>query len=237
MEDPKVIEAIKKKNISCKTKEKAIREARQIAKDKIGGFQNGKDIITFCCWSMTPSGHNFWENIHKAGDIIMDNYICIDGDKIPISQETAGNLKERFGKPEIRHGDYGYRRQGGTGKVCTNEPRVFIKLDGSIKGFDETGCCTQQDANEDTASSYKIFGNVFDLIKEKDCEGEDLEKFEWDCCKIKLTPYGRIELHCAISTTFLLKGSPCSYSISNAQKIHEKLGQIIATAKRKKKDC
>lgn len=40
----------------------------------------------------------------------MKNYICIGDKKIPISCETAENLKKEFAKeegPEIRYGDYG----------------------------------------------------------------------------------------------------------------------------------
>ena len=38
----------------------------------------------------------------------MDNIIQLkDGTKVEISQETADNLKEQFGKEEIKYGDYG----------------------------------------------------------------------------------------------------------------------------------
>lgn len=66
MIQPKVIETIWKRDIPEETREKAVREAYRIANEGLASFEDKADIMAFCDWSRTPSGHNFWSAICSA---------------------------------------------------------------------------------------------------------------------------------------------------------------------------
>lgn len=69
MKDPKVIETIKRKDIPDNVKEKAIAEARLIAKQGVANFSDDETLSTFACWKDTPSGDTFWREIEAADEI------------------------------------------------------------------------------------------------------------------------------------------------------------------------
>lgn len=69
MKEPRVIKTIKNKDIPRDVKKKAIKEARLIAKKKLGDFDDVGEILGFTLWSDTPSGHDFWRKITDAEDI------------------------------------------------------------------------------------------------------------------------------------------------------------------------
>lgn len=99
----------------------------------------------------------------------MKNYICIDGKKIPISCETAKNLKRELGeKPsEIRHGDYGYAINKQLNiALLLNEDRC---QDAGLKLFNEYGILKTLDPQEEIKT---VVGNIFDDLKRN---AEDLE--------------------------------------------------------------
>lgn len=68
MTEPKVIATIKGKDLPGAVKNKAIAEARLIAKADIASFWDTADISLFVTWEETPSGSDFWSGIYRAND-------------------------------------------------------------------------------------------------------------------------------------------------------------------------
>lgn len=163
----------------------------------------------------------------------MKNYICIGETKIEISCETAENLKKQFGeKPrEIRHGDYGYWKNG--------LPYMAIKRDD--KQLHEWACdehlvTAKGNWNFGMDDKFTPFGNIFDDLKRL---SEDLEFTESICSNgyhahARLDKDGTIYLYSGWDN----KGDDKGYAhLEDVITFHQKLGQLIATAKRRKKDC
>lgn len=93
----------------------------------------------------------------------MKNYICIDGKKTEISQETAANLKKQFGVTEPEHGDYRVTEDGSIQFFVRDGYRGIIRLCQHDYMFD--GPIKDWSIIENPVRS----GNIFDLIKAKDC--------------------------------------------------------------------
>lgn len=166
----------------------------------------------------------------------MDNYICIKGKKEPLdpdlSMETAKNKLQGFfekpKKPKLKHWDYGYHRDG--------SKRLFLKTDKGLRAIYENG----KDANETSTAGairdqlYTILGNISsDLERMK----EDLKEFEVKASLNEKT----IEVGRSIEPNDLIffgvgipgKREIMHINLDKATEIHQKLGQVIATAKRK----
>lgn len=163
----------------------------------------------------------------------MENYICIDGKKIAISCETAKNLKQEFGKeekPELRHGDYGYDKNGIGRLVIDNQGSGRRRT--AVKNGLWENLGDEWPANEAT-----VLGNIFDDLKRN---AEDLEEFcrkDLDTNCVGGNPFVvKIE---GSSISFRLPKNYCAFGFTEAQEIHRKLGQLIATAQRQqaKRDC
>ena len=63
---PKVIATIRGKDIPKDMMEKAVKEARLIAKEALANFYDVESIMNFCQWNKTPSGLDFWDKINEA---------------------------------------------------------------------------------------------------------------------------------------------------------------------------
>lgn len=155
----------------------------------------------------------------------MDNYIQIGKDRIPISCETAENFREQFGKPLIRHGDYGICLKHGErcGFVYDGSSSQFFVVSPTAQGY--------EGLYRDVDKIIRIIGN-FDDIKAKESEGEDLRDWESSAGQTGESIIMRVS-----ENKIWLGTCGCSdyYTLDQAKEIHQKLGQIIATAKRK--DC
>ena len=72
---PKIIETIKYKDVPDDVKERAIGEIIEIANSrKLSRCRNSNFYTTYSidfamCWADTPSGHDFWEQIHYAKNL------------------------------------------------------------------------------------------------------------------------------------------------------------------------
>ncbi len=64
----RIIEVIRKKNISLATKRKAMKEVRAMAAHKSCSFQDSGCLGTCFLWNKSPSGHKFWEDIDRTKD-------------------------------------------------------------------------------------------------------------------------------------------------------------------------
>ena len=117
-------------------------------------------------------------------------------------------------KPKLRHGDWWFT-QG-----CHPCVRVFMK---ELKARD---CVALTDCLiTNLGSEYKgepILGNIFDLLKEW---SENLEYFEFDVhhCEINTIEFPHAPIHIAGNW----------HTLAEAEEIWHKLGQMIATLKRK----
>ena len=137
-------------------------------------------------------------------------------DKFEINKQVQileAQLREAE-KPKLRHGDFGY-------SGSTEFPRLVLdknRLAHSFRVFESTP------HDEPTV----ILGNIFDLLKEW---SEDLGEF-----KIDQTKGGGGNIKICIDSRFIdfwVAGKICTTKLSEAEEIWHKLGQLIATLKRK----
>jgi len=63
-----LIETIRQKKISGRTREKAIKAIIRMSKDKEFDFNDTPVLIRAFCWRNTPEGLDFWSDIDKAKD-------------------------------------------------------------------------------------------------------------------------------------------------------------------------
>jgi hypothetical protein len=143
--------------------------------------------------------------------------------------DAAESKLAEIDKPKLRHGDYGYG--GSTGYA------FFIKGNGeqaSMWGEHQDRLNTSDSAK--TGGRYRnavLLGNIYDDLKRN---SEDLTKFEvsgqYDTeeektVKAKIGLESRIWLHISTNSSY--------FNIDTATELHQKLGQLIATARRKQK--
>ncbi len=161
-------------------------------------------------------------------DKIMKNYICIDGTKIEISCETAENLKKQFvkeEKPELRHGDYGYYHG------YKSDPVIFVKKkarNDELIIVNTEGVCDFSLTDYNKKESI-ILGNIFDDLKQN---AEDLKEFE--------VGYKDKSNDSKVKFVLLKDGIQMKVgheyfttALKQFEKLHQKLGQLIASAKRR----
>ena len=147
-----------------------------------------------------------------------------DQAKLQEEQERLEAELKAQKEPVLRHLDYGYEKSG-RGFVWTN-----CGLTHDTAFFDDGMCCSRYLAEKHYSKHNTTIGNIFgDLNRNK----EDLDEFkEFDDTGDALTvcTMGRSRQHVNIETTgeFLV-------NIEEAKKIHQKLGQLIATVKRNQK--
>lgn len=128
-------------------------------------------------------------------------------------------------KPEkLKNLDYGFN--------MTGEPRVFLLKDGKVCAYDENGVQTQANANGPAlgkCDSYYATGNVLADLKRN---SEDLEDFSVgyedgsDNSKVRCCIRHDNKIELKVGNEYFTAG------ISKHQEIHQKLGQLIAYAKR-----
>lgn len=121
-------------------------------------------------------------------------------------------------KPELRHGDYGID-ECGCGFVLT--------LQSSQDKFFYSDGCGQTDALNH-ASGHAVQGNIFDDLKRNSEDlnrtGDIYSKNGKTHANASIEPDGKIYMWASNSSNF---------EVEIAEKFHQKLGQVIATAKRK----
>lgn len=166
----------------------------------------------------------------------MKNYICIDGVKTKISCETAENFKEQFDKKEkveLRHGDYGYDEDGGCLLIESSKPVnsncQFIARD------EREELCGSIIGGKHISRKFAPIGNIFDDLKHN---AKNLREFEVSGL------YDGVDgktFRCNYNPTngelwMIIQSSSSYFPLDKAQEIQQKLGQVIATAKRHQKD-
>lgn len=142
------------------------------------------------------------------------------------SNRSLWVAKEKESKPKLRHGDYGYDH---TGRPC-----MSLK----IQGEDTSTTKPQRRASNLYAYPYDlhtdifevrtVLGNIFDDLKRN---SQDLREFEVDHLNVILSKQ--------FGTDVVLFKSICSnrtFTIDEAIKFHQKLGQMLATAQREQND-
>lgn len=126
-------------------------------------------------------------------------------------------------KPKLRHGDFGIE-DGNYPTILLSETK-----DKCLRSIRE-GFTTISSNRIDYNHTYAILGNIFDLLKEW---SEDLEEFEIqskNCTKLIIKTFGEEGIQVDISHyTATLR------TLSEAEEFWHKLGQLIATLKRKSK--
>lgn len=140
-------------------------------------------------------------------------------------------IKKQVEKPRFKHGDY-------------NGEELFLKRREWIK--DEEKTHKNFPVNKDGALTNipidtivgPILGNIFDDMAAKKNEGEDLREFEvtthhGGILKIRIEKCRNADIVFNIPTSHL-----ATANLKEAKEIHQKLGQMTATAERDKaKDC
>ena len=151
-----------------------------------------------------------------------------------VSEETAHlALAEYFAKhpepkPELRHGDYGYDRCGESClRIFNSNPdyKFTVASKAVVFGNDSGGIAVPK----------IILGNIFDDLERNKV---DLEEF-----KIGYTDGSNPNAVCfsiqpVIEEThiqLIVQGSVFTENMATFTKLHQKLGQLIATALRKKR--
>ena len=115
MTEPKVIQTIRNKDIPADVKERAIREARDMATWENSDLKFDKNeprINTFVVWSRTQSGYDFWRHISNAPDLppkidwLTTAYIASEAAKglIPAIEVSIESWQQRrnAGEEELR---------------------------------------------------------------------------------------------------------------------------------------
>lgn len=133
---------------------------------------------------------------------------------------------DELGKPELRHGDYGWYED----ELSPEKKSSFV-----IYGFDGSDVLVRFNNRAGTTRMGKVYfqqksstlGNIFDDLKDM---SEDLEEFEvedkgHDGMAVR---YDREHIK------FIASGGQRIYlSYKKAEDFHRKLGQVIATARRR----
>ena len=128
-------------------------------------------------------------------------------------------------KPELRHCDYGYDYQ--------NDPCMIIELhNGFLKDVNKLHVLDKHDDSTEASPQYRIetkLGNTFDDLERN---SKDLEEFDaYSCTDSKVTfgiEGGEIGMEVKVNKTYF------NWDIDVFTKIHQKLGQLICTARREK---
>ncbi len=143
-----------------------------------------------------------------------------------LDKERAKEKKPCKCKAELRHGDYGTECDGAQWAVLYRNVQLEVFGNNSGSGITTT--------NTWPTSTRKL-GNIFDDLKRN---SEDLEEFSMN------VRFGERIQVCAwnkkITIHFINKDNPSihddrEFNIDEATEIHQKLGQLLATAKRKQK--
>ena len=137
-----------------------------------------------------------------------------------VIKKFMDGLEEK--KPELRHGDYGYNSDD------ANAPVIQLR-NGSDKKYVHaygSGVMENLAANRPGAGMHTVLGNIFDDLKRI---AEDLRILKYKGRQIGEI---KIELENDDNVYFHICGSNQGFVLDEAQEIHQKLGQIIATALR-----
>ncbi len=131
-------------------------------------------------------------------------------------------------KPKLRHGDYGYYKDGGAGRL--------------IVGMDVLDCRGKRMGARQFNGLYNITGNVWDDLKRN---AEPLEEFTIKANRhhggdeITVRPWTLcggsthdITFRCS-TTGPNHPANEYAWSLEEVEDFHQKLGQLIATAKRR----
>lgn len=151
--------------------------------------------------------------------------IDLDLAEVAIHKEIADIDEELAGldKPKLRHGDYGY---------CDNAKPVLVCREGAsgIMRAAHAGGILENLRLErlEGYAPRTILGNIFDDLARN---AKDLSEFGVDSCELN-TLKGRFVLrHGGNGMKWITCDNHC-FSTSGLIEIHQKLGQVIATAKR-----
>lgn len=137
-------------------------------------------------------------------------------------------------KPKLRNLDYGFFEE--------RDFRLFVRVDGKFRALDEEGYCANHNVLQGLAwkrGNYKIKGNLKEFTDDLQRNAVDLKEFKVEaagvrngfiaetnspesCAPVRL---GLIYNHGAKDTW--------NFTIDQATEIHQKLGQVIATARRR----
>lgn len=169
--------------------------------------------------------------------------VTLNGNTSKVSEDKLKKIEAIINEkePKIRHGDYGYYEYLGSmsGRIFTQATEHT-----TIRGYDNNGVCVQQDALN-AICNYTLLGNIFDDLKRM---REGLEEFEMrsknynGAIEFKLGhSHNGHSCYCDKTSPTMIWINPKKegwFSLDEAADLHQKLGQVIATAKRdKQKDC
>jgi len=149
---------------------------------------------------------------------------------IALSTDTLVSLRAELAeaeKPKLGHGDFGVttkeRPCGGSFVAIRDSQRSR-----GLEPYFKDGLSDGSNYTKNNPDDYTILGNIFDLLKEW---SEDLDEFEIqskNCTKLIIKTFGEEGIQVDISHyTATLR------TLSEAEEFWHKLGQLIATLKRK----
>ncbi len=156
------------------------------------------------------------------------------GKILKANEERWDKELAKLDKPAIKNWDYGFNGDG--------KPRLFVRSTGEVRALDEMLETVNYNPNIDRDThidnTYTIFGNLADDLKAMQCTLEEFEVEDDISYKTKL----KFEIADDYDDTRRImidatqEGRKCSFvgTIAQAQEIHQKLGCLIATAKRRK---
>lgn len=127
--------------------------------------------------------------------------------------QVLEKLLRKTEKPKLKHGDFGTNKEGDSRLVIKKTNDVL-----TLAGCCKLGMCVE--TVDEIREKGFIFGNIFDLLKEW---SEDLDRTYIDGFALAI---GRF-----CSDKIVIGGR--SFLIEQAEEIWHKLGQLIATQKRK----
>jgi len=145
---------------------------------------------------------------------IVCHNVAIEQSKKAIIDLEAQLAEAEKPKLKLKHGDFGLNEDG--------DLRLVIEKTNNVLTL--AGCCSLgncADTLEEMRKNGIILGNIFDLLKQW---SEDLTYFEFDVHEYKIDPKQRFAP---------IKVAGTWHTLVEAEEIWHKLGQLIATLKRK----
>ena len=128
-------------------------------------------------------------------------------------------------KPKLRHGDFGYDKDG---EVCLALYAQGAKV---MRRASDTYLYEWEVSHPTNYKVVDILGNIFDLLKEW---SEDLEEFDNELYASGIKIDGKyIKIYACTGGNCTKKDESCLWNLEAIEKFWHKLGQIIATLKRK----
>jgi len=180
------------------------------------------------------------ESQYKHTNLALDNWLTGNGSfadyrieqfkMVELLKGLRVEQKKLFAeleKPKLRHGDYGIDVSGHSSLVVRQDASGVLRAGGSSGFYEHITIESLTESKPDV-----ILGNIFDDLKRN---SEDLRSFTVQNCTDSLYAYIGTDVGGKNKGVQIDLSSNCLlYSLEDATKIHQKLGQMLATIRRDK---